>query len=42
MYNRIAQCVTVETPLEELFGFLKICAKHRVKLYHGNTANLVK
>ena len=42
MFNRIAHCVTMETPLEELFTFLKVCAKHRVKLHHESTANLVK
>ena len=42
MYNRIAQCVTMETPLQELCAFLETCSRHRVKLHYGNTTNLVK
>ena len=42
MYNRIAQCVTMETPLQDLCALLEACAQHRVKLHHGNTTSLIK
>ncbi|XP_065892568.1 uncharacterized protein [Dysidea avara] len=41
LFNRLPQCIAMETQEQEICNYLELCAHHQVKIHHSNTQTLV-